>query len=159
VNSDDLLFRQGLVNLLSELTIGGKPNEAYVLNPEDPGLVTLMESVTAEQASEVEPPGKASIAAHVDHVHYGFMLLNRWAAGEQNPWQTADWNASWKRVRVDEEQWRSLRDRLKSDIELWSNSFEQRSDWNLMAATGAAASVAHLAYHLGAVRQMLLRVR
>jgi hypothetical protein len=35
-------------------------------------------------------PGKTTIAAHVDHVHFGLSILNRWAAGEGNPWAGAD---------------------------------------------------------------------
>ena len=31
-------------------------------------------------------PGKPSIAAHVDHVHFGLSLLMRWLSGEENPW-------------------------------------------------------------------------
>jgi hypothetical protein len=30
--------------------------------------------------------GKTTIAAHVDHLHFGLALLNRWAVGEANPW-------------------------------------------------------------------------
>jgi hypothetical protein len=100
-------------------------------------------------------PGKTTIAAHIDHVLYGLTLLNRWAAGEANPWADADWDASWKRTRVTEEQWRTLRDTLRSAVKLWQQEVGQRTDWDLRAASGALASAAHTAYHLGAIRQIV----
>ena len=52
--------------------------------------------------------GKTTIAAHVDHVHFGLSILNRWAAGEANPWAGADWTGSWQRATFTEDQWRTL---------------------------------------------------
>ncbi len=100
-------------------------------------------------------PGKTTIAAHVDHVHYGMTLLNRWAAGEANPWADADWEASWQRGVVDETQWRSLRDRLRQEAESWRKAAAARTAWDDISAAGALASAAHTAYHLGAIRQIL----
>jgi hypothetical protein len=34
----------------------------------------------------IDMPGKTTIAAHADHVYFGLCILNRWAAGEANPW-------------------------------------------------------------------------
>jgi hypothetical protein len=100
-------------------------------------------------------PGKTTIAAHVDHVVYGLSLLNRWAAGESNPWADADWDASWRRTTVSDEPWRRLRDELRRAAAAWRKHVAARSDWDDLAAAGALASAAHTAYHLGAIRQIL----
>jgi hypothetical protein len=100
-------------------------------------------------------PGKTTIAAHVDHVHYGLTLLNRWAAGETNPWADADWNASWKRSAVTDDAWRTLRDRLRGAAEAWQKAVAARTEWDDVTAAGALSSAAHTAYHLGAIRQIL----
>ena len=100
-------------------------------------------------------PGKTTIAAHADHVEFGLSLLNRWAAGEENPWAEADWNASWQRTTVTDEQWRTLRGRLRHAAEQWRQVVVTRASWDDRAAAGALASAAHTAYHLGAIRQIL----
>ena len=99
--------------------------------------------------------GKTTIAAHVDHVYSGLSILNRWAAGEANPWADADWNASWQRTAVTDEQWRTLRDRLRYEAENWRKVVATRTNWDDLAAAAALSTAAHTAYHLGAIRQIL----
>jgi hypothetical protein len=99
--------------------------------------------------------GKTTIAAHVDHVCYGLSLLNRWAAGEPNPWAGADWDASWRRTTVSPERWRTLRDELRRAVDAWRKHVAARTDWDDLTAAGALSSAAHTAYHLGAIRQIL----
>jgi hypothetical protein len=155
MNATDSVFKRALSKLLVEIIDGPPGSEAYLLNPGDPGLLRQLDSISASAASARPMPGKTTIAAHVDHVHYGLALLNRWAAGEENPWADADWNASWQRSRVTEEEWRSLRARLRDECEKWQKAVAARSDWDDIAAAGALASAAHTAYHLGAIRQIL----
>jgi hypothetical protein len=153
-NSDDV-FKRALVKLLAEICDSAPANESYVLNPGEPGLVRQLETIDARTASTRTIPGRTTIAGHVDHVHYGLSLLNRWAAGETNPWATADWEGSWKRGVVTDEQWRTLRDRLRQATEDWRKAVTARSEWDDVMAAGAIASAAHTAYHLGAIRQIL----
>ena len=155
MNTTDSLFQRALSKLLTEIFDGPPGAEAYMLNPGDPGLLNQLESVPASAASRRPMPGKTTIAAHVDHVHYGFTLLNRWAAGEANPWADANWNASWQRTTVTEAEWRTLRDRLRREAESWQNAVRTRTEWDDVTAAGALSSVAHTAYHVGAIRQIL----
>ena len=113
MNATDSTFKNALCKLLTEIFDGPPGKEAYLLNPGDLGLLRQLDSIDAATASKRPMPGKTTIAAHVDHVHYGFTLMNRWAAGEVNPWADADWNASWQRTTVTDDQWRSLRDSLR----------------------------------------------
>lgn len=99
-------------------------------------------------------PGQTTIASHVDHVRYGLTLLNRWAAGELNPWVDADWNASWKNTSVTDDGWLALRHSLRHETKTWQHAVQTRTEWNDMTAAGALASAAHTAYHLGAIRQI-----
>lgn len=154
MNSNDV-FQRALSKLLTEIFDGPPGDEAYLLNPGDPGLLRQLDSISAEAASARPMPGKTTIAAHVDHVHYGLTLLTRWAAGEANPWAGADWEASWRRSTVSEEQWRKLRDDLRRHVGLWQKHVAVRTDWSDIAAAGALSSAAHTAYHLGAIRQIL----
>ena len=155
MNTSDVIFQRALCKLLTEIFDGPPENEAYLLNPGDPGLLRQLESVDARAASTRPMPGKTTIAAHVDHVHYGFTLLNRWAAGEANPWADADWNASWRRTSVTPDQWRTLRDNLRLQAETWLKVVAARTAWDDVSAAGALASAAHTAYHVGAIRQIV----
>ena len=155
MSNTDTTFRCALSKLLVEIFNGPPGDEAYILNPGDPGLLRQLESIDASAASSRPMPGKTTIAAHVDHVHYGLTLLNRWAAGEANPWADADWNASWKKTSVTDDQWRALRDRFRHEAETWRHAVTMRTEWDDTAAAGALASAAHAAYHLGAIRQIL----
>jgi hypothetical protein len=103
-------------------------------------------------------PGKTTIASHVDHVHYGLTLMNRWASGEANPWANADWEASWRRTTVTPQQWAELRKELRKEVENWRKVVASRSEWDPVTAAGAISSAAHTAYHLGAIRQILAAI-
>jgi hypothetical protein len=151
----DSIFRSALSTLLIEIFDGPPAAEAYIVNPKDPGLLRQMESVSADVASKRPMPGNTTIAAHVDHLLYGLTLLNRWAAGEPNPFASADFNASWKRTKVTDAEWKDLCGRLGKASADWKQAFERRTEWDHISACGALSSCAHTAYHLGAIRQIL----
>lgn len=140
--------------LFAELTQGASRNGAYVLNGGDPGLLGVIDRLSAEAASRQAVPGGASIAAHIDHVCYGLDLMNRWDEGEANPWADADWSASWHRVKVDDQDWTALRGRLREAVRRWQIALEKPREVTALELNGMIGSMAHLAYHLGAIRQM-----
>jgi hypothetical protein len=144
-----------LATLLSEL-VNGSPDPTVgtsMLNRGDEGLLASLEKVSSDAAS-TSPSGGASIAAHADHLRYGFSILNRWAAGEYKPWKDADWTASWKRGTVTDSEWRTLRDNLRREAELWLRAIATPRDVDDREAGWMIGSIAHLAYHLGAIRQI-----
>jgi hypothetical protein len=94
------------------------------------------------------------VAAHTDHLRYGLELLNRWAAGEKDPWHDADFAASWTRQEVTDEQWLTLRQSLAKESRAWLKAIGDRRDWTTTELSEALASVVHLGYHLGAIRQI-----
>jgi hypothetical protein len=154
-DSSDSIFQRALGKLLNEIFDGPPGREAYLLNPGDSGFLRQLDSIDARVASARPMPGKTTIASHVDHVLYGFTLMNRWAAGEANPFANADWEASWKRATVTDDQWQSLRANLRREADKWRKYVADRAVWDDMSAAGALSSAAHTAYHLGAIRQIL----
>jgi DinB superfamily len=147
-------LHSSLALLFAELTDGPSPDAAYMLNPGDPGLLGSLDALSAEAASRSPAPGGASIAAHVDHVCYGLDLMNRWNDGEANPWSSADWTASWRRNAVTEGEWNALRDRLRDLTQRWRGALETPRTMSTAERNGVIGSIAHLAYHLGAIRQI-----
>jgi DinB superfamily len=140
--------------LLSELVYGTAPPAGWVLNPEDPGLLRSLAKLTAAAASVPAPGGGPSIAAHVDHLRYGLELLNRSRRGEDDPFATADYSASWRRQVVSESEWATLCDQLRAEAQSWLDAIRRPPALGEADLAGALASAAHLAYHMGAIRQI-----
>ena len=140
--------------LFAELINGPSSDDAYMLNRGDPGLLRSLDALSAEAASKPSAPGAASIAAHVDHVCYGLDLMNRWSDGEADPWSGADWAASWRRITVTDSEWAALRERLRQSTGRWQRSLQTPRRMSALELNGVIASIAHLAYHLGAIRQI-----
>ena len=145
--------------LFGELVNGPAADAAWMLNSGDEGLLRSLDKLTADAASSIPPAGGASIAAHVDHVRYGLSLMNRWGRGEANPWATADWAASWGRSRVDDREWAERRAELASEVRDWMKVLKMPRDYSPFELNGVIASVAHLAYHFGAIRQIDRSIR
>ena len=143
--------------LLSELVNGTPPTGGYMLNRNDVGLLRALDRLSAADASMIVNGG-SSIAAHVDHVTYGISLMNRWAAGE-DPWRSADWAASWRRTTVTDEGWERSRLELADQLRKWQAVLREPREVTETELTGMISTIAHLAYHLGAIRQMDRRIR
>ena len=141
-----------LTTLFGELVNGAATTDAYILNRGDAGLLRSLDNLTAQDAS-ASTAGGATIAAHVDHVRYGLSLMNRWSAGE-NPFQDADWTVSWRITNVSDDQWRTIRAQLAEETRRWQAALESPRDVNAMELAGVVGSIGHLAYHLGAIRQI-----
>lgn len=146
-----------LTAVMNELVNGTAPTGGYLLNRGDVGIVRAMAQLTAHEASLVMNNG-SSIAAHVAHVTYYTHIMNRWAAGE-NPWDTADWESSWLEPSVTSEEWELAQRDLARECTAWNKVLGQPREVTTAEFSGMIASIAHLAYHLGAIRQMDRRVR
>ncbi|HEY6090734.1 MAG TPA: hypothetical protein VIV83_01945 [Gemmatimonadales bacterium] len=148
MNTSDLTAT--LTTLFAELTDGAQ-RESYVLNRGDAGLLRSLDKLSAADASQAATG--ASIAAHVDHLRYGLSLMNRWAAGE-NPFADADWSASWRITAVSESEWQRLRATLRTEAQRWLAAQRTPRDVSTTELNGMVGALAHLAYHLGAIRQI-----
>ena len=135
--------------------VHGSPDpggRTYVLNRGDRGLLASLEGLSAAAASAMD--SGPSIAAHVDHLRYGLSLLNRWGTGVSPPWPDMDWTASWRRNAVSEPEWRALRDELRREADAWAGALRTPREVSEIEAGWLVGSVAHLAYHMGAIRQI-----
>ncbi len=149
---DANVLARSLTTLLSELVDGAPITGAYVLNRGDPGLLRSLDRLSAEAASAISDGG-SSVAAHVDHLRYGLSLMNRWASGE-DPFSDADWGVSWRRTTVNESEWGDLRAELRGEAHRWLDALQRPRDIDEVELNGVIASIVHLAYHVGAIRQM-----
>lgn len=145
--------------LFSELVDGvpGKGN-AFILNTGDAGLLKSLDKLSASEASRSVNDG-ATIAAHAQHVRYGLSLMNRWARQGGNPFADAKWDEAWKLTTVDDDAWSEIRRGLGDETRQWLEILQSPREVIDVELTGMIASVAHLAYHLGAIRQINKSVR
>ena len=152
MHTDD--FHRSLGDLFREVAHGvGEDAPAFTLNPGDAGLLASLDHLPADVASR-SSNGGATIAAHTDHLRYGLSLMNRWAAGEHDPFSSADWTRAWQTTTVTEAEWQQLRADLRAEVDRWLQAL--RSDRNVRGAEldAVVGTVIHLAYHLGAIRQI-----
>lgn len=142
-----------LDTLYRELVDGTPPRgECFVLNSGDVGLLRSLDALSAEAASRPTATG-STIATHVEHLRYGLSLLNAWSGGK-NPWDDADFSAAWRTPTVSDAEWATLRARLGDEARRWGAALRAERDVNAYELNGLLGSIIHLAYHLGAIRQI-----
>jgi hypothetical protein len=148
-----------LGQLFSEL-IDGAPGKggAFILNTGDAGLLKSLDKLSAADASRSVNEG-ATIAAHTKHVSYGLSLMNRWAREGGNPFADATWDDAWKISAVDDIAWHEIRGGLRREAHDWLEQLRTPRQVQAIELSGMVASIAHLAYHLGAIRQIDKSVR
>jgi hypothetical protein len=108
--------------------------------------------VSAATASARLAPGEPTIAAHCGHILF---LLSFYYGHElgQNP--TADWEGSWARPVVDEPAWNALRGQLQATYDKVVARFTPDSAWPEPRVGAAILLLAHCAFHVGQIRQLL----
>jgi hypothetical protein len=143
-----------LATLFAELVDGAsRPGEAFILNSGDAGLLNSLDRLIAADASR-SVDGGATIAAHARHVAYGLTLMNRWAREGGNPFADATWQEAWKTSAVDDAGWNAIRRELGSQVRWWLETLRVPREASTVELNGMVGSIAHLAYHLGAIRQI-----
>jgi len=142
----DALFRE-LVN-----GAPGPDGSSYILNGGDQGLLRSLDALSSKAAS-ASSHGGATVAAHVDHLRYGLSLWNRWAGGE-DPFKDANWGTSWRIGAVNDDEWSTLRRGLRDECVRWQAALSAPREVSAAELNGMLSGIPHLAYHLGAIRQI-----
>ena len=157
MNTADL--NSAVVTLFAELTEGANtPGGAFVLNSGDLGLLRSLDKLSAADVSQ-GVQGGATVAAHAQHLRYGLSLMNRWAREGGNPFADATWDDAWKISAVADAQWSEIRTGLREEVRQWKNALGRPREATQAELCGLIGSVAHLAYHLGAMRQIAKTAR
>ena len=148
-----------LTRLFSELVDGTTGSGgAYMLNSGDAGLLRSLDALSAADASR-STAGGATIAAHALHLSYGLSLMNRWAVEGGDPFADAAWEAAWKTSAVTAAEWEVIGNGLRDQAHRWLAALGSPRDVSDAELSGMIGSIAHLAYHLGAIRQIAKETR
>ena len=153
----DQAFVTGLLDLLKEACEGGEPGKGtgFLENTKadgsgNAGVFATLDKLTAAQASDPTALG-TSIAGHAAHLAFHLEVSVRWANGDRGPF---DWKGSFAPGVVDEPAWAATRARVRTAYAALGTQARGTHDWNEDAAGGLAAALVHVAYHLGAIRQI-----
>jgi hypothetical protein len=156
---DAQFFVQKLLEVLDE-TWHGLPRPGWeegwsYYSDSGAGLEQSLGALSAAQAAEVV--GNNSVAQQVRHTATGARAFAGWVRGEQ---PQTDWQASFVvPAPLDEAAWAALQ------ADLWAALGELRTELAAHAAvsesalTSSTGAVAHVVYHLGAIRAKLTVLR
>jgi len=128
----------------------------FVNNAADAGFFPTLDALSAEDASRPVGPGRSTVAAHAGHIRFGLEVSRRWTGGERGPF---DWHQSWATHEVDDAGWAELRGGLRQEYQSFRAALDAAGEMSADIFTGVIGAVAHIGYHLGAVKQMVLELR
>jgi DinB family protein len=128
----------------------------FVNNSPDAGLFATLDALPADEASRAPGAGRTSVAAHAGHLRVSLEVSRRWVAGERGPF---DWERSWAVREVDEAAWAELRAGIRQEYAAFRLALDEAKELDFLTLGGILGSMAHAAYHLGAVKQMVLELR
>jgi hypothetical protein len=129
-----------------------QPSWCWIVSgPAGKSVLGSLAALTADEAYAVSAPGRKSIAAHAAHLKFTLELTNNRLHGENPP---ADWPGSFHVGEQSPAAWE------QSVLDFFDRRRNQPiSAWEPIHVVGLAAMIGHNAYHLGAIRQLLLDVR
>ncbi len=120
------------------------------------GWAQTLASVSAAEASRPIAPRGTSIAAQTAHAAYYLKVFEGTILDRH---LTPDWPGSFQPSEVDEQGWEDQRERLFAVAERVAELMRRNPQWQREHLGGAMGNLTQLAYHLGAVRQMLRLVK
>jgi hypothetical protein len=150
-------IRDGVLALLAEAYPGTDPDECwFTWGGPDSGVIGTLESLSAEQASTPAHEGGTTIAAIAAHLRFTLQYGNVMWSGKK---PEMSWDDSWPITTVNEAEWTALCNDIRSEYALSVKLLEIFQDWSHpKAIAGSFGHIAHTAYHLGAIRQIMKQV-
>ena len=145
-------FTNSLFALFKETFEGTSTAFGTMYLDQGTGFFDTIEPIDAEKASRSVTDGATTIAAHCEHVRFYLEFLNNYMTEK---FTMVDWKDSWKVKTVTDAEWTALRGQLHKTYQKVTDTFNEVETWNDFKITGALGILAHTAYHLSAIRQIL----
>ena len=127
------------------------PSTYFIDNRPDAGLLGALRSIDAAGASRIW--GDTTIAAHAHHIAFAMADSAAIIEGNRTP---PDWKESWAVKTVDDAAWKDLVARVGREYQRLRRAIETGASSSDAAFGDAVGSIAHVAYHLGAIRQKIV---
>ncbi|GAA5534986.1 DinB family protein [Deinococcus aluminii] len=153
-------WAEGILDILKEAVEGGTPGQGTAFldgtkadGSGNHGLLATLAGLSAPQASR-DVHG-STVAGHARHTAFHMEVIVRWERdGDRGPF---DWKGSFQPAQVSEEEWTALRGRVRQAYEelvKYARTLTSQAP-NGDLTGGLTGAVAHVAYHLGSIRQMV----
>ncbi|GAA0507779.1 DinB family protein [Deinococcus depolymerans] len=149
----------GILDILREAVEGGRPGQGTAFldgtnadGTGNHGLLATLDALSAAQASR-DIHG-ATVAGQARHTAFHMEVVVRWEGGERGPF---DWQGSFQPAQVTPLEWDALRARVRAAYEGLVAFVNTQRDQPVTgdATGGLSGAAAHVAYHLGAIRQLV----
>ena len=147
-------FLKNILLVLRETFEGSPVDEPSAYLDRGIGVFPTLDALSAQQVSS-EING-ISIAAHTEHFKFYLDRLCEFSKGRTEP---VNWEQSWLIDEVNDEEWIALRGVVRKAYENVLRTFAEVKMWNQGNIGDAVAIIAHTAYHLGAIRQIVKAVQ
>jgi hypothetical protein len=115
------------------------------------GLLTTLEAIDASSASNPPAVGRSSIAGHCAHLQYSLELTNAWLRNES---VEVDFSQAWALQHVDDPAWNALKKSITHQYERLLEFTRSQESWSEETLVMNMKSALHVAYHVGAIRQI-----
>ena len=149
-------FANEFLQILKETFEGPAPIGPSAFIDKGTGLFQTVDDISAEIASDPARPEGSTIAAHTEHIRFYVDVHYKLLLGARDK---IDWNESWRIRTVKAAQWDALRQDLRRAYTTVKGHLQRVNTWGEDEISIALAIIAHTAYHLGAIRQILLAVQ
>ncbi len=149
--STNMLVNQ-LKTLLHEGIKGPQKDWSYFTDPHSKGFLGTIEKLSATAASKTSGPNDNSVAAHAWHLSFALHAANKWIQGDHAP---KDWDKSWRIQKITDSEWVKIQSALRQEYEEFLRLIETVDLSNEEVLSGVIGAIAHVAYHLGAIRQKI----
>jgi hypothetical protein len=146
----DGLYQQ-MEELLRETFEGGRAGSGTQYLDHDSGISNTIRRLTPEQASQ-RNGNHPSIAAHLRHMAFHMRVSYEWISGDHSK---RDWKGSFLPQAVTDQEWSALVQELQRTREQFLKVMQGLPPDRFISEGAGMGAVAHLAYHLGAIRQLL----
>lgn len=150
INQED--FTKSLSALFKETFESTNTAFGTMYIDQNTGLFATLETIDADRASRAAAGGTATIAAHCEHLRFYLDFLNNYL---REDFKMADWKDSWLVKTVDDAEWTALCGQLHKAYQNVTDTFDEIETWNDFKISGALGILAHTAYHLSAIRQIM----
>jgi len=150
--SKEKLAIEEILRALDECFDGESKFGGVFLEPEDPGLMSMLTTLNAKEASM--PIAGMSIANHVYHLIFALDVFIKRIKGDESA-TNVDWNTSWQELSLDETGWEQMRENFicarEEAVSLARNYNDNNAGYekHLRLVMGL---LTHTVFHLGIIR-------
>ena len=151
ISKDD--FLKDILIILGETFEGSPVGEGSAYLDQGVGVLITLDQISAEAASD--KVNNTSIAAQTEHLKFYLDRLCEFIEGRT---EKVNWEQSWLIESVEKDEWDALRSGVRSSYENVLRCIAGVNVWDQNNIGDLVAIIAHSAYHLGAIRQIMKTV-